>query len=78
MNYGWAEAFIADIGWIGFDPLSNICPQEAHLRIACGLDDLGAAPVRAAHAGRASEAPVMTVLSGRKAGKHQTQSQKQS
>ena len=67
-----------DIGWIGFDPVNDICPQEAHVRIACGLDYLGAAPVRAARAGGMSEAPTMTVRIGRKQGKRQSQSQKQS
>jgi transglutaminase-like putative cysteine protease len=77
-GHAWAEAFVPDIGWIGFDPVNDICPQEAHVRIACGLDYLGAAPVRAACAGGSGEVPTMTVRAGQKPGKRQSQSQRQS
>ena len=65
-GHAWAEAFVADIGWIGFDPVHDICPQEAHVRIACGLDYLGAAPVLAACAGGTGEAPTISVRVGQK------------
>jgi transglutaminase-like putative cysteine protease len=77
-GHAWAEAFVSDIGWIGFDPVNDICPQEAHVRIACGLDYLGAAPVRAACTGGMGEAPTMTVRADHKQGKRQSQSQRQS
>lgn len=77
-DHAWAEAFVPDIGWIGFDPVNDICPQEAHVRIACGLDYLGAAPVRAACVGGMGEAPTMIVRAGEKQGKRQSQSQRQS
>jgi transglutaminase-like putative cysteine protease len=76
--HGWAEAFVPGIGWIGFDPMHDICPQDAHVRVACGLDHLGAAPVRAARAGAPGEAPTMIVRADRKQGRRQSQSQKQS
>jgi transglutaminase-like putative cysteine protease len=77
-NHAWAEAFVPDIGWIGFDPVNDICPQEAHVRVACGLDHLGAAPVREACSGGMGEAPTMIVRAGRMQGKRQSQSQRQS
>jgi len=46
--HAWAEAHVAGVGWIGFDCADGICPQERHVRAACGLDWLDAAPVRAA------------------------------
>lgn len=77
-GHDWAEAFVPEIGWIGFDPVNDICPQEAHIRIACGLDYLGAAPVRAAGGGGMSEAPKMIVRAEPKRSRRQSQSQKQS
>ncbi|MDB5570059.1 MAG: transglutaminase [Hyphomicrobiales bacterium] len=48
--HAWAEAHVEGVGWIGFDPLLGICPHESHVRIACGLDALDAAPLRTAGA----------------------------
>jgi transglutaminase-like putative cysteine protease len=45
--HAWAEAHVAGVGWIGFDCAQVICPTERHVRVACGLDRLDAAPVRA-------------------------------
>lgn len=45
-GHAWAEAYVEKLGWVGFDPTHGISPTEAHVRIAVGLDYLGAAPVR--------------------------------
>lgn len=45
-GHAWAEAYVADLGWIAFDPATGYCPTDGHIRIAIGLDALGAAPVR--------------------------------
>jgi hypothetical protein len=45
-GHAWAEAHIPDLGWIGFDAANGICTTDAHVRVAVGLDYLGAAPVR--------------------------------
>jgi len=45
-GHAWAEAFVPDLGWVGFDPVNRVCPTEAYVRIAIGLDGLGAAPIR--------------------------------
>ncbi len=42
----WAEAWDEGLGWIGFDPANNLCPTEAYVRLACGLDLNTAVPVR--------------------------------
>ena len=44
-----------DLGWVGFDPANGICASEAHVRVAVGLDYLGAAPVRGSRYGGGSE-----------------------
>lgn len=54
-GHAWAEAFVPDVGWIGFDPANGISPSEAHVRVSMGLDYLGAAPVRGARLGGAEE-----------------------
>ena len=41
----WAEAHVERIGWIGFDPRFGRCPEDAHVRVAVGLDAGGVAPV---------------------------------
>jgi transglutaminase-like putative cysteine protease len=60
-GHAWAEAFIAEIGWVGFDPAHCISPTEAHVRVAAGLDYLGAAPVRGTRYGGGAEALVVQV-----------------
>lgn len=45
-GHAWSEAYIEGLGWIGFDAAQGQCPTEAYVRLAVGLDYLGAAPVR--------------------------------
>lgn len=54
-GHAWAEAFVPNLGWVGFDPANCICPHESHVRVACGLDYLDAAPVRGARMAGAGE-----------------------
>lgn len=44
-THAWAEAWVKGLGWVGFDPSNEICPTERYVRLACGLDAAGAAPV---------------------------------
>jgi transglutaminase-like putative cysteine protease len=54
-GHAWAEAKAPDLGWVGFDPANGISTGEAHVRVAIGLDYLGAAPIRGARYGGGSE-----------------------
>jgi transglutaminase-like putative cysteine protease len=54
-GHAWAEAFVPDLGWVGFDPANCICTTDAHVRVAVGLDYLGAAPVRGTRYGGGTE-----------------------
>jgi transglutaminase-like putative cysteine protease len=54
-GHAWAEAHIENLGWVGFDPANRISTTDAHVRIAVGLDYLGAAPVRGTRYGGAGE-----------------------
>jgi transglutaminase-like putative cysteine protease len=60
-GHAWAEAYIEDLGWIGFDPTNGICTTEAHVRVAIGLDYLGAAPVRGTRYGGTGESMTVAV-----------------
>jgi transglutaminase-like putative cysteine protease len=60
-GHAWAEAFVPDVGWVGFDPANGISPTDAHVRVAIGLDYLGAAPVRGARKGGGGEALTVKV-----------------
>ena len=53
--HAWAEAWIEDLGWVGFDPANGVCPTEAYVRVAAGLDYLGAAPIRGSSYGGGAE-----------------------
>ncbi|MCP8940461.1 transglutaminase family protein [Alsobacter sp. SYSU M60028] len=53
--HAWSEAHVAGLGWIAFDPTVNACPTTAHVRVAVGLDSLGAAPIRASRYGFGEE-----------------------
>ncbi|WP_395943003.1 transglutaminase N-terminal domain-containing protein [Brevundimonas sp.] len=44
--HAWAEAWIEGLGWVGFDAANGISPTENYVRVAVGLDALGATPIR--------------------------------
>ncbi|MCF3936187.1 transglutaminase family protein [Acuticoccus sp. M5D2P5] len=54
-SHAWAEIHVSELGWVSFDPTAAISTTDAYVRIACGLDSLGASPVRGAVYGGAGE-----------------------
>jgi transglutaminase-like putative cysteine protease len=60
-GHAWAEAYVPELGWIAFDTANGICATEAHVRVAVGLDYLGAAPVRGTRYGGSGEAMEVAV-----------------
>ena len=54
-GHAWAEAYVENLGWVGFDPTNGMCTTDAHVRVAVGLDYLGAAPVRGTRFGGGGE-----------------------
>src|SRR5580692_6748226 len=54
-SHAWAEAFVPGLGWVGFDPSNGCCPTDGHVRVAIGLDSLGAAAVRGTRLGVGAE-----------------------
>ena len=53
--HAWAEAYVPELGWTGFDPANGVCPDACYLRVATGLDYLDAAPLRGARRGGGQE-----------------------
>jgi transglutaminase-like putative cysteine protease len=60
-GHAWAEAFVPDLGWVAFDPTNGIATTDAHVRVAVGLDYLGAAPVRGTRHGGGAESMQVAV-----------------
>jgi transglutaminase-like putative cysteine protease len=54
-SHAWAEAYLPSIGWTGFDPANGIGPDDAYIRIACGLDYRDAAPIAGRRMGGGDE-----------------------
>ncbi|MCE4222553.1 transglutaminase family protein [Methylobacterium sp. C25] len=54
-GHAWAEALVPGLGWVGFDAAHGISTTDAHVRVAIGLDYLGAAPIRGSRVGGGTE-----------------------
>jgi transglutaminase-like putative cysteine protease len=77
-GHAWAEAYVDNLGWVGFDPANSICTTDAHARVAIGLDYLGAAPVRGTRYGGGTETLTVAVKVDQAGRPGQWQSQTQS
>jgi transglutaminase-like putative cysteine protease len=53
--HGWVEALVPDLGWVAFDPCFDVSPTDTYIRVATGLDYLGAAPIRGSRTGGGTE-----------------------
>lgn len=54
-GHAWAEAHVDNLGWVAFDPTNGVCATDAYVRVAVGLDYLGAAPIRGTRFGGSGE-----------------------
>jgi hypothetical protein len=57
--HAWAEAYDTGLGWIGFDPLLQLCTTERHVRLAMGLDAQSAVSLRTVPVGEIVERAVV-------------------
>lgn len=58
-SHAWAEAYLPQLGWVGFDPTNNILAQERHIRTSLGRDYRDVPPTRGVYRGQpASELSV--------------------
>ena len=37
-THAWAEFYITNLGWVGFDSTNNCSPDERYIKVSCGLD----------------------------------------
>jgi transglutaminase-like putative cysteine protease len=60
-THAWAEAYVDDLGWVGFDAANGVSPDEKYVRIACGLDYSHAAPITGLRRGASTETLAVTL-----------------
>jgi transglutaminase-like putative cysteine protease len=61
-HHAWAEAFVPDLGWVGLDPANGVCPTEHYVRLSCGFDAVGAAPITGVRKGSGFENMTVDVI----------------
>lgn len=44
--HAWAEAFVPNVGWIGFDPTNNLLANHNHIKVCHGKDYTDCAPLK--------------------------------
>ena len=76
-GHAWAEAFVDNFGWVGFDPAQGLCVTDRYVRVAIGCDYLDASPVRGAQFGGANEALAVAIQIEQGRSMSQSQSQGQ-
>lgn len=59
--HAWAEIWVENIGWIGFDAANACCPDARYIRLGSGLDAREAAPIKGIAQGEGEERLDVTV-----------------
>lgn len=54
-THAWAEAYVEQLGWVGFDVANGISPDARYVRIAVGRDYRDAMPVSGIRLGQGDE-----------------------
>lgn len=54
-THAWAEVWVDNLGWVGFDVSNQVSPDEKYVRIASGLDYTEAAPISGITFGQVNE-----------------------
>ena len=44
--HAWVEAYVPNIGWIGFDPANNLLANHNHIKVSHGKDYNDCAPIK--------------------------------
>lgn len=52
-SHAWVEAWLPDLGWIGFDPTNDLNCNEQHVRVAIGRDYADVPPTKGVFVGDA-------------------------
>ena len=54
-THAWAEVYLDDLGWVGFDISNKISPDETYIRLATGFDYQDVRPVAGLRYGEGEE-----------------------
>ncbi|NNE89360.1 MAG: transglutaminase family protein [Silicimonas sp.] len=60
-SHAWADVYINDLGWVGFDVSNGVSPDERYVRIAIGRDGKDAAPISGLRLGNADETMIVSL-----------------
>ncbi len=60
-THAWIEAYLPDLGWVGFDPTNNLVTGERHIRTAIGRDYSDVPPTHGMFRGRTRSELTVTV-----------------
>lgn len=52
-SHAWVEAWLPDLGWVGFDPTNDTLAGNRHIRVAVGRDYADVPPTRGVFKGKA-------------------------
>ena len=55
-SHAWVEAWLPELGWVGFDPTNNLIAQNRHIRVCVANDYANASPARGVFKGDADTA----------------------
>ncbi len=61
-THAWVEAYIPNIGWIGFDPTNNCIASDGHVRLAVGRSFLDCTPVKGTFKGSSEHTLEVSVV----------------
>ncbi len=70
-SHAWAEAWVPDLGWTGFDITNQLCPTDAYVRVVAGFDADDAALVRGVLNGNQEETLETSVVIAQASGQSQ-------
>lgn len=54
-SHAWAEIWVRDLGWVGFDASNGVSPDGNYIRLGSGGDAIEAAPIRGVSEGVGTE-----------------------
>ncbi len=74
-SHAWAELFVPDLGWVGFDAANGVCPDDRYIRLGSGGDAIEAAPIRGQAQGIGVETMAVAVEIARAPDPAQSQTQ---
>ncbi len=60
-THAWGEAWLPELGWVGFDPTNNLVADHRHIRVAVGRDYADVPPTRGVFKGASAARSELSV-----------------